>query len=47
MVKKKKKKDNTIKSLIVFIGLFSIILVATVFNDIRVIKQNKEETKAY
>ena len=45
--KVKKKKDNTIRSLIIFTGLFAIILVATVFNDIRVIKQNKEETKAY
>ena len=45
--KKKKKKDNNIRSLIIFIGLFSVILVATVFNDIRVIKKNREETKAY
>ena len=50
MVKKakvKKKKDNTIRSLVVFIGLFSIIFVATVFNDLRVIKNNKNETKEY
>ena len=45
--KKKKKKDNNIRSLIIFIGLFSVILVATVFNDIRVIKKNREETNPF
>lgn len=39
--------DNTIRKLIIFIVLFTIILIATVFNDIRLISQNKKETEIY
>ena len=42
-----KKKDNTIKYLITFIVLFSIVLIATVYSDIRSITQNVSETKEY
>ena len=35
-----KKKDNTIKYLIIFIILFSIVLIATVYSDIRLITEN-------
>ena len=45
--KVKKKKDKTIRNLLIFVVLFLIILVATVFNDILIIKSNKEETKEY
>ena len=39
--------NNTIKKLIIFIVIFTIILIATVFNDIRLIAQNKSETEKY
>ena len=42
-----KKKDNTIKYLITFIVLFSIVLIATVYSDICSITQNVSETKEY
>ena len=42
-----KKKDNTIKYLIIFIILFSIVLIATVYSDIRLITENINETKEY
>ena len=45
--KVKKKKDKTIRNLLIFVVLFLVILVATVFNDILIIKSNKEETKEY